>query len=388
MSTSSDLDPASILNDAAEQARFSDWATGDLREPLDIIVDAIDAEAQLHAAGRVAAARRLTGLLTSYASVQRDRHLFPEICDVEINPPVVVVGLPRSGTTLLHALFGADPANRAPVWWEALKPSPPPRPATYDHDPRRDEVEADLAEMLKRNPALLASLPYAADLVTECNTMMQPTLHTVAFTAAWRVPSYEQWYLQADHQFMYAYHRQVLQQLQWQMPTQQWVLKAPPHLFTCAQLVAEYPDACIVEIHRDPAKTMASGASLIAGNRILHTDDVDPHDVGREYLAFWALANDRMETYRASDKSTEVVDVLYTDLITSPVSVMRNLYDDLGLTFTPSAEQGMTRWLSDNARERRPAHRYTLQEFGLSTELIDETFGDYYERRHIPLERS
>jgi hypothetical protein len=382
------LDPMAIGDDAAAAHGSPNWDDSEVLEPLGVIVDAVTREAQLHEAGTVAAGARLRNLLRSYIGMQQDAHANPEILDVKIAPPVVAVGLPRSGTTLLHALLGVDPVHRAPVWWEALRPSPPPDIATYATDPRRKEVQAEFDQMLAANPALVSSIPYGADLVTECNTITQPSLRTLAFGAAWHVPSYEAWYLSADQGAMFRYHRRALQQLQWRVPTKRWALKAPPHLFSCDALMGEYPDATIIEIHRDPAKTMASGASLFYENRVLHSDHVDKEQIGRAYLDMWVLANERMEQFRAARPDVKVIDVLYQELVADPITVMRDVYDQMGEDFTPEAESGMRQWLVDNARDKRPEHKYALEEFGMSIGDIDESFGAYLRHYDIPMERS
>src|SRR5262249_14597985 len=142
--------------------------------------------------------------------------------------------------------------------------------------------------------------PYAPDLVAECNTVVQPSLRTVAFTAAWHIPSYQDWYMDSDQHAMFSYHRRALQQFQWRTRAASWVLKAPAYLFTCDQLPDEYPGATLLDIHRDPAKTMATGANLSLGIGVPHADDIDPVAVARDYMNFWFRGHPRMESFRAA----------------------------------------------------------------------------------------
>jgi hypothetical protein len=375
--TDIDLDPAAIRADAEAASGMEGWDDADIDEPLTLLTETLEREAKLHDSGRAGAARRLRDLMTSYLRVLADRQQYPEIDNEKIEEPIVIVGLPRSGTTLLHGLLAADSRLRAPAFWEALMPSPPPEAANYDSDPRRDVVQAQFDEMIARNPSLVAQLPYSADLKAECNTIAQPTLRSVAFTAYYHVPSYQEWYLAADHEAMYRYHRMVLQQLQWRGPRGRWMLKAPPHLLTMERLVARYPTARLIQTHRDPKAVMPSNCALFMANRVLHTNDVDRRKLGAESLELWATGCERTEAFRAEHPEVEMIDVHYDETVRDPIGVVERIYDVLGIEFVPAERAAMERWLKDNARENRPVEQHALEEFGLSPAQVDERFAGY-----------
>jgi hypothetical protein len=371
------LDADAILADATRQAGFDAWDRTDVEEPLALIIEALESEAQLSAAGRAGAGARLRRLLTSYVGMQRDAASHPEILDEQIAAPIVIVGLPRSGTTLLHSLLSSDPAHRAPRWWEALHPSPPPEMATYATDPRRELVRAEFDRMFEASPGLLAALPYAPDLAAECNTLAQPTLRSSAFFIYYHLPSFQDWYLdRADHAIRYRYHRRALKQLQWHGPKGRWVLKAPPHLLTMDALMAEYPDATIVHIHRDPTISVASAADLTWRNRILHSDAADPTTSGRDTLFLWALATHRVRDFRRRRADLHLIDVEYDDLVAKPIPTVASVYEQIGEELSAEAEASMLRWLVDNDRQKRPAHHYDLADFGLSRAGVLAELGD------------
>jgi LPS sulfotransferase NodH len=377
------LDAAAIVADAAEASGHPGWDDAPVREPLAVLLDALEGEARLHAAGRLGAGRRIRNLLTSYARMQRDAIEWPAVLEVRVESPIVVIGLPRSGTTMLHSLMAADPAHRSPQWWESLYPSPPPEEASYATDPRRSVVQAELDAMLERSPALFSALPYAADLAAECNTLVQPSLRTVAFGAAFHVPSFERWYLASDQRLMYAYHRRSLQQLSWLGPRGRWTLKSPTHLFTMPELVAEYPDATLIHIHRDPLTAVASNASLYHANRIVNTDHADPHETAGNVLDLWAEGAMRARRFREERPGVRVIDLTYDELTADPIGTTGALYRQMGETRSEAAEQAMREWLVRNDRSKRTEHRYALADFGLSQDEIRERFGAYEPRSSL-----
>lgn len=371
------LDPGAVLADVRAGAGGEPDLT-DVVEPLAVLTDALAAEARLHPAGVEAAGARLRDLLGAYAGMQADTAGHPGIDDQPVGDPIVIVGLPRSGTTLLHGLLSADPGHRAPVFWEALRPSPPPATDPEGAPARRAAVQAQFDAMIARNPSLLASLPYSADLAAECNTLTQPTLRSIAFTAHYHVPRYQRWYLhEASPAPSFRYHRRALQQLQWRAPAARWVLKAPPHLLAMDDLVAAYPGALLVQTHRDPARVMASVCALSHANRVLHSDDPVAHQVGADALDLWATGCDRAVGFRRRRPDVAVTDVRYDDLGADPLGTVAGIYAAGGIELTDDAVASMEAWLVANARDRRPVEHHTLEEFGLARDRVDERFAAY-----------
>lgn len=176
---------------------------------------------------------------------------------------------------------------------------------------------------------------------------------------------------------MYRYHRRALQQLQWRVPTGRWVLKSPPHLLTMGELFAEYPDARLIQNHRDPKAVMSSNCALFMANRVLHTDDADPYVVGAGSLELWGAACDRGEAFRASHPDVDIFDVHFDELMRDPLAMVERIYRWLDVDLVGSARQAMHEWLDDNARDKRPVQHHELAEFGLSAGRVDERFAAY-----------
>jgi hypothetical protein len=371
------LDLERVIADASGRAGYEDWDHALVREPLGVLVDGLRSEAQLTDEGRARVGERLRTLLTAYVELQHDTERFPEILAERIEPPIILVGLPRSGTTILHTLMAADPGHRAPQWWECLRPSPPPDEATYQTDPRRAIVQEELDAMLARTPRMYTALAYAADLTAECNTLCQPSLRAVVFPAHYHVPSYQAWYVGNDQGAMYAYHYRALQQLQWRGPKGRWVLKAPPHLFTMDALVARYPEATLISINRDPMTTVASNASLQHAHRVQHLDAADPKVTGRDVLEDWGMASRLFNDFRTRRPDVRIIDLTYSELQADPIGTTAALYELMGQTRSEEATEAVREVLSENAREKRPEHRYTLAEFGLTEGDVIEHFGTY-----------
>jgi hypothetical protein len=372
------LDPADIRRDAEAIAGTGEWDDTDIVEPLAVLTDSLQS-AGLSDAGRARAARRLRELLSGYIGVQFDGRRYPEICQERIVAPIVITGLPRCGTTLLHGLMSADPRHRAPAHWQAVCPSPPPDVRTYESDPRRAAIQAEFDEMIKRSSGLQASLPYSADLKAECHTIAQPSLRSVAFYAYFNVASYQRWYLQSDHTPLYRFHHRALQQFQWRGPQGRWVLKSPPHLHGIDKLVAAYPDLRLIQNHRDPKKVMASVCALYHANQAVNIDTPDKDAIGSELLDLFSTGTSRMQKFRAARPDVPVVDVYFDELNADPLGTVREVYDALGTELTPDAVAAMEAWLRENARDKRPVERHHVEEFGLTPEEVDERFADYRE---------
>jgi hypothetical protein len=382
-STGTSLDVEAIRRDAEELAGTADWDDSEVSEPLEVLSAALTGDARLNEAGVATAAARFRNLLASYIQIQADARAYPEIAAEQITAPIVMVGLPRCGTTLLHGLLSADPAHRAPVFWEALHPSPPPALVAAETDSRRARVQAVFDEAIKRSPSLLASLPYSADLNAECNIITQPTLRSISFTAAFYIPSYFSWYLGADHSSAYRYHHQVLRELQWGDLPRRWVLKGPPHLFHLGELVAEYPDATLIQNHRDPKRVVSSQCELMRANRVVNSDDVDLHELGAEMLERLGTSCDRAEEFRTQHPEVTINDVYFDELNADPLGYVEALYDRVGLELTDAARAGMAAWLADNARDKRPVAKHKLADFGLTEEQVDERFEVYRANRSL-----
>uniref|UniRef100_UPI001F55D115 sulfotransferase family protein n=1 Tax=Sphingobium sp. Sx8-8 TaxID=2933617 RepID=UPI001F55D115 len=229
-----------IVEEAVSRTGLDTFGDSSFLEGLDRLVESINADRDLPQQARTAAAQRLTGLLEQRLCLYADRRTYPEIAAQRIERPLIVIGMPRSGTTFLHALLAQDPASRSPLAWQLGQVSPPPRQETFESDPRiaaTDAAQAGLPEDFRIMHLVGAKLP------DECNAILNLGFFSPNFDASWNVRSYLDWFVHADAQPYYALHRHMLQHLQAFTTGERWVLKAPPHMFHIAALIHAYPDA-------------------------------------------------------------------------------------------------------------------------------------------------
>lgn len=376
------LDPAELLATATRRAGLDDFGEGSFREPFERAVRSIDGEARLNLIGRIAARQDMLRLLSNRLRMIDDGKRHPEILAGAVRRPIFVTGLPRTGTTLLHGLLAQDPASRAPLTWEMMYPSPPPRPRGGRPD-RRAELSARQMRWFHRlAPEFRKIHPTGADLPEECLVIQSHAFLSFQFQTMYDVPSYEAWLEQQDLHDGYRWHRRFLQHLQWKWPTERWVLKAPAHLFGLEALLAAYPDAGIVLTHRAPLEVIGSLASLTAALRGTFSDDVDPVAVGAEMTERWSRALFGALALRDAGRvpAAQVADVLYPDLLRDPIGVVRAIYERFAIELTPQAEARMRDFLARNPKNKSGQHRYTLEEFGLDAERETARFADYARR--------
>ena len=384
-----DLAPEQLVESACEQTGLDDFGSGTFRLGLDRLVDGLNNEARLNEVGEVMAPMTVVGHLTNRLQVTDWHRRHPEIGAADVTPPIVMIGMGRTGSTILHDLFGQDPANRVPRTWEVDHPSPPPEAATYDTDPRIDESQAGIDLAYEVRPELRSMHPMGARLGQECIVITGGEFASAIFNSQFRLPSYLHWVTgEADMAAAYRWHRQFLQLLQWRNPGGRWVLKTGAHLWALPELLAEYPDALIVQTHRDPLRVIASLSSLFAVVQATASDGVSMADVAAEWGDPVLEALDRSVT--AHEDGTipagRVVDVHYGAFMADPFRTIRSIYDRLGAELTPDAEARMRRFLAENRADKHGAHEYSFADTGLGAGAVRERARRYVEYFDVPSE--
>ncbi len=264
----------------------SDFGESQFMQGLQQLVDSLEHDAFLTPIGRLIARERILNSAKNRLDYIGDRKLHPEIAKERIKAPIVVVGMPRTGSTILHDILAQDPDSRAPLTWEVMFPSPPPELASFETDPRIAACDATFPGVDAQIPAFKAMHPMGAKLSQECVTIMADTMVSALFHNQFRVNSYQDWVDQeANFAPVYEFHEQQLQHLQWRVKRDRWVLKTGAHMWGLEHLLARYPDARIVFTHRDPVKTMTSYASLTALVRSLGSQTIDPKEIARDWTA-------------------------------------------------------------------------------------------------------
>jgi hypothetical protein len=366
-----------VIETAKRRCGLDDFGGGDFFEGLSRLIDSCQREAQLNLVGRIVLRADLIRILSSRLLIQRDRKVYPSIVRQEIREPLFIVGLPRSGTTVLHTLLASDPEHRVPFMWEVMTPSPP----TRDNEKRRIQRAISSCNCFNwLAPTFRQVHPVGAELPQECVSLMAPTFMSDQFDAMYYVPSYRTWFFRQDLRPAYEYHRRFLQHLQVRRSARRWVLKAPTHMFALPSLLAVYPDALFVQTHRAPLDAMASVSSLITILRRVFSDAVDPLTVCREAIDYWSKTLDKFLQERSRLAEHRICDVDYVEIRRDPLAVVRRIYMHFGWSLSQKVEQRMRQALASQPEERHRLHRYDLSQFGVEEAESAARFAVYCDR--------
>src|SRR4029077_11341423 len=346
-----------LIETAKRRCSLDDFGAGDFFEALSRLLESCQDEARLNLIGKIALKTDILETLCARLKMERDRQLYPNIARQEIREPIFIVGLPRSGTSLLHRLLSADPEHRCPLMWEVRSPSPP----TRANEKRRIQKATQSCNFFNwLVPTFRYVHAIGAEVPQECVSLMTPTFLSDQFDAMYDVPSYRAWFFRQDLRPAYEYHRRFLQHLQVRCNAQRWVLKAPTHMFALPTLLDVYPDALFVQTHRAPLDAMASVSSLITILRRVFSDAVDPQTVCREAIDYWSKTLDRFLQERGRLAEHRVCDVNHTEIRRDPLLAVRRIYAHFGGSLSQKVEQRMRRALPSQPEERYKLHRYDL----------------------------
>ncbi len=371
-----------LLGIARRRAGLNDFGDPSFIEPLRRLIESLGAEARLTPVGWLATRHDLIRLLVNRLQMEEDRKRNPGIAEEEIWRPIIITGLPRTGTTLLHSLLSLDPANRVPLTWETLYPSPPPQTATYYSERRIGRADRQISWFHHLVKGFNRIHPIGARLPEECLVIFSHSFLSYQFETTYRLPSYLDWLKVQDLRPAYDVHRRFLQHLQWRCPGERWILKAPAHMFDFEAMFRVYPDARVIMTHRDPIDVTASNASLTATLRAAFSDDVDPFEVGPECSQRWAEAIEKAlhSRDRGCAPAERFLDMYYVDLLMDPISVVRKVYGRFDLPFPKKLEEKIEEFLHQNPKDRYGKHHYNLEEFGLNLEEETRRYSFYRER--------
>jgi len=377
------FDADALLAEAQKRTGLRDFGSDDFREPLDVLLRSYDEEAALTFVGRTAARMNTLRLLEQRLWFEEYRKRHPEIAAQEIRRPLVIVSLARAGTTILHRMLACDPANRTPLSWELMFPVPPPERATHDTDARIARAERELRAFERwLAPGLPAVHEVGARLPEECLMIMAYSFRSYQFPSMNWVPSYQRWMESHDILPGYAYHRRILQHLQWKCPGERWVLKAPAHIFGIHEIFTTYPDAGIVHMHRDPLEVVASLTSLTSAIYAAFSDDVDSHAVGREMVETLLTGLERYFAARdgVPGRNERFMDIDFRELAGDHIGTVRRIYERFDMELTDEAERRMRAFLAANRKGKHGEHRYSLAQFGIDQAVETRRFLAYKER--------
>ena len=373
-----------ILTQASEIAGgLSDFGDPSFREGLEVFLTSAATEGQLTEIGQAAAEGMAIGNLVNRLNVVDWHRTHPKLAETNIDSPIFLIGLPRTGTTALSHLLSVDPANRSLLGWEINQSVPPPTTATYRTDPRF-LAAMDAPDMLSMiNPEFKSIHHDPPDMPLECATLLGQHFSSLHLSTTFNLPSYMDWVRANDHTQAYEWHRSVLQVLQSECPGR-WQLKSPVHLIDPSALAAVYPDARFVLTHRDPVNVIASVCSLVRSLAGTFTDADWQAYIAATWPEVIASLLDNQLAFReaqiAAGRSDAFVDIAYSDLVGDPISTVASLYERLGEPFTDEAEAAMRAHSSTHTKDRFGAHSYSLEEWGLDRDALTERVQPYLTR--------
>jgi Sulfotransferase family len=366
-----------LIETAKRRSHLNDFGDGDFFEALSRLLESCQDEARLNLIGKIALKTDVLETLSARLKMERDRQLYPNLSRQEIREPVFIVGLPRSGTSLLHRLLSADPEHRCPLMWEVRSPSPP----TRAHEKRRIQRATQSCNFFNwLVPTFRHAHAIGAEVPQECVSLMTPTFLSDQFDAMYYVPSYRAWFFRQNLQPAYKYHRRFLQHLQFRQAARRWILKAPTHMFAMPALLSVYQDALFVQTHRTPVDSMASVSSLVTILRSAFSDAVDSFTVAREAIHYWSETMKKFLRERDRLANNRICDVQYDEIRREPIRAVRQIYEYFGWSLSREAERRMRVIVASQAKRQSANHRYDLSQFGSSAGEVLSVFETYCQR--------
>ena len=351
-----------LMTTARQNTGFDDFGSDEWLEGFGVFLKALDEEADLHLQGRLMARSDILRWLEARLGIEAAYAQHPEIEDEVIDSPVVVTGLPRSGTSILFELLAQDKQFGSPRHWEIMFPYPPPETASYQSDERIERCEHLVTQWSRVAPSYASMHEMGANIPNECIVAMSCTFLSENLPGQYQIPSYNDWYYQQNLDYAYAYYKRMLKVLQWKNPRQHWLLKAPTHLGNLEVLLRNFPDARVVISHRDPLVAQASVTSLLGTLYWMRSsqefdasafESLMTPEAGAERL------NAVVELLESRAVSKDRVNhVLYSQLVEQPLAALETLYQTMGLTFDDNSRKAMQHYLAQKPKGKFGKHRY------------------------------
>ncbi|WP_280297718.1 sulfotransferase family protein [Nocardia neocaledoniensis] len=365
---------ADLHASATKLTGLTDFGADDYTEALQILLDSYREEAGLTELGSKMSRFFLRGTLVARALSEAAWAANPGYVDTPVTRPIFVTGLPRTGTTALHRLLAADPGNQGLEMWLTDFPQPRPPRDSWAENPAYQQIDAGLRQHQVQNPEFMGLHYMSAADVEECWQLLRQSGMSHSYECLAYVPGYSQWLSQQDWTPAYARHRRNLQ-LIGMNDDRRWVLKNPSHLFCLDALLAVYPDAVVIQTHRDPATIIPSVCSLnehaTRGWSTVFTGET----IGRTQLDLWARGLSEFTAARARHPEATFLDIEFDDLRADPFAVVAGIYDRIGAEFTEPARAAIADLDSESRTgDRKPTHRYSLADYGLTEEMVAERF--------------
>jgi len=370
-----------ILDQAKSETGLSDLGEPLFFEGLNRLVDSINNEASLNEIGIQAQPIRIQGLLSNRLRFEEDLKRFPEILDQEIIAPIVIVGLPRTGSTMTHRLLASDPNHTAMLWWEGRYPALLPGEKRGDIEARMKLGKAEVDAVVAASPEALDIHPWDYKGADEEILLLEHNFLSTVPESFMALPSYSEWIEEQDHTLAYEDLKKFIQYLQWQNPGREkkrWVLKSPHHLGFIDKMISVFPDAKIIQTHRDPIKTVPSFCSMCANLFEPLTTNFDKVFIGKHWSNKLTRALNHCMNI-SEQHPDNFLDLEFLNMIKDPIDEMKKIYEFIGESFGEKTEVAMEAWREENKHEMG-AHKYSLEEYDLTESQINNNFAKYQQK--------
>ena len=370
-----------ILDQAKSETGLSDLGEPLFFEGLNKLIDSINNEANLNEIGIQAQPIRIQGLLSNRLRFEEDLKKFPEILDQQIIAPIVIVGLPRTGSTMTHRLLASDPNHTAMLWWEGRYPALLPGEKRGDIETRMELGKAEVDAVVAASPEALDIHPWDYKGADEEILLLEHNFLSTVPESFMALPSYSEWIEEQDHTLAYEDLKKFIQYLQWQNPGREkkrWVLKSPHHLGFIDKMISVFPDAKIIQTHRDPIKTVPSFCSMCANLFEPLTTNFDKVFIGKHWSNKLTRALNHCMNI-SEQHPDNFLDLEFLNMIKDPIDEMKKIYEFIGEPFGEKTEVAMEAWREENKHEMG-AHKYSLEEYDLTESQINNNFAKYQQK--------
>lgn len=352
----------------------------DYREGLTRFLHALD-ENPITPFGREHIAGALVGSLSARLLTQKGWDERPDSLKTKISRPLVITGVPRTGTTALHKLLSVDPQFQGIELWLSSAPMPRPPREQWSENPYFQAASNGLDEMKKLLPEFVLVHDMVPDEVDECLEILKHSFVSNRWGSTYIAPTYDDYFMKQDERGSYRRYANTLRLIGDNDRDKTWLLKNPGHIWHMDALMEQFPDACIVQTHRDPAKAIPSVCSVIQMTRQLaHGEGADPKMLGAREIDYWARGAERMMRFRQESELDNVHDVVHRDFHADPMGVIQGIYAHFGFELSGTVVDKMHDWIVSHDNVKQHQHQYTAKQFGLSIGQLHERFRDYIER--------
>lgn len=367
-----------ILEEAMVISGLDDFGDLPHMQGLQELCWSLNHEANLNDIGRMAQVSRITGILLNRLRLEEDFKNYP-IDQEKIKAPIVIVGLPRTGSTMIHRLLASDPQHTAMVWWEGRNPARLSDEERGNPQGRISMGKKEVESMIQASPDLMKIHPMDAMAVDEEILLIEHSFYSTVPESFMNLPSYSEWIESQDHTTAYLYLKRMLQYLQWQASERReksWVLKTPHHMGFVDIILKVFPKAKIIQTHRNPLETIPSYCSMVSTLAEPLSNKSFAKILGKHWEE--KLARVLKHCMNISDHyPDQFLDLNYQDLLLKPIEEMQEIYKFLDKPYTPEAEKEMLLWKKENNQNKHGSHKYNIEDFGINDAKVLKDFDEY-----------